>query len=222
MRSKNIQRGKIRVIHNGIDVSLFHKNFDREDTKLSLGIATNEKVVTIIGRLSEEKGHRIFFKAAQTVVQTGKKVKFLVVGDGPLADDLKKEARRLGMDDRIIFTGIRKDIPQILATSDMMVNASSIEGLPMTILEAMAARVPIIATPVGAVPQVISNGRNGILVAVGDDAGLARAIVDLLGSEDRRRVLAEEAFRTVNEKFNTATMAERYWECYRDILSGVR
>ena len=125
-------------------------------------------VVTIVGRLSPEKGHRTFLEAARRVSADRDNVKFLVVGDGPMGDELRAEVARLNLEERVMFTGFRKDMPEIYALSDVMVNASSIEGLPMTILEAMASKVPVIATRAGGIPDIIKDNETGLLV---DSAG---------------------------------------------------
>ncbi len=216
---KNINRNKVKVIHNGIDISAFNMPCDEEKLRQSLKIYNHEKVVSIVGRLSEEKGHQVFLNAAKEVLQKEKDVKFLIVGGGSLAEILKQQVQRMGLEKQVIFTGIRQDIPQIYAISDILVNASSIEGLPMTILEAMAAKVPIIATPVGAVPQVITNGQNGMLVAVGDEVALAQSIIELLRSSHKSQLLAQEAYRDVNEKFSVVTMARKYKTFYEEIFS---
>ena len=162
--STNVRPESISVITNGIDLDHFAQSRPTEGLKASLGICDQDVVVTIVGRLSPEKGHRTFLETARRMSVDRDNVKFLVVGDGPMRDELHAEAARLGLGERLVFAGFRQDMPEIYALTDVLVSASSIEGLPMTILEAMASRVAIVATRVGGVPEVIKDGETGILV----------------------------------------------------------
>ena len=124
-----------------------------------------------------------------------------------------------GLSGHIIFTGIRKDMPGVYCACDMMVNTSLIEGLPMTILEAMASRLPIIATKVGAVPQVIKNEKNGILLEPGNPDALFRAIISLANDSSKRQALAQVAYKDVREHFSDRRMSEEYKNFYQKLLN---
>jgi glycosyltransferase involved in cell wall biosynthesis len=138
----------------------------------------------------------------------------LIVGDGPLMENLQKEADRLP----IIFTGIRKDMPRIYSAMDIFVLPSLIEGLPMALLEAMASKKPIVATRVGAIPQVIQDGHSGYLIDPGDTEGLAIAIMGLLADPQKAGKMAGNAYKVVREHYSSQKMAKEYEQVYREVL----
>jgi len=215
--SRRISPERVRVIDNCIDLEKFKIDFDREGFRQSLGIEENEVVLLIAGRLDEEKGHTVLLRALTQVRDAGP-WKLLIVGDGPLRDNLKEQAAAAGLSERVVFTGIRRDMPQVYAASDIMVNASFIEGLPMTILEAMASRLCIIATTVGAVPKVIQDGISGVLLKPGDVEGLSQAVLRLIQDAGQRQQLARQAYQDVCQEFSADRMSEQYFENYREVL----
>ena len=215
----NIRSAYIRVIHNGIDVDRFRRFRATKTLKATLGICDKDVVVTMIGRLSPEKGHRTFLQAAKEVSSNRNHVKFLIVGDGPMGEELRAEVARLNLENHVIFTGFRRDMPDMYALSDVMVNASTIEGLPMTILEAMASNVPVIATPVGGTPDVIKDGETGLLFDAQDVDALTKRIESLIDDPGRRRRLAAAAYEFVAMNHSLERMCDAYGQVYREILS---
>jgi len=213
-----INKRSLAVIDNGIDVMQFSSGVADQNLKKSLGLAVNDSVISIVGRLGEEKGHKVLFKAISTILPQFPVLKCLVVGDGPLMSELKELARVLGLSRHIIFTGNRKDMPEIYKFCDILVNASFTEGLPMTILEAMASQVTVIATSVGAVPNVIKNEINGLLLKPGDPDALSLALTDLLNDADKRKAFARQAYKDVIEHFSQERMAGKYLELYQGML----
>jgi glycosyltransferase involved in cell wall biosynthesis len=135
-----------------------------------------------------------------------------------MREELRAEVARLNLEDHVIFTGFRKDMPDVYALSDMMVNASSIEGLPMTILEGMASNVPVIATPVGGTPDVIKDNVTGLLFAAQDVAALKTRIESLIDDPGRRRRLAAAAYEFVAMNHSLERMCHAYGQVYWEIL----
>jgi glycosyltransferase involved in cell wall biosynthesis len=218
LKDKHIPVKKVHVIDNGVEVGLYDQKQPEERVKKDLGINNGETVVSIVGRLSPEKGHATFLKAAREVLSRDQGVKFLIIGDGPIKDELQSEASNLQLNGNVIFTGVRDDMPAMYAASDILVNASSIEGLPMTILEAMAAKVALIVTPVGAVSKVIKDGVNGYLVNEGDYRNLADKICALIKHPEQKEDIVNRAYRDVCDKFSSHTMAQRYGVLYNGLL----
>jgi glycosyltransferase involved in cell wall biosynthesis len=216
--STKVRPERIRVIGNGIDLDHFAQVRPIEPLKAALGIRDGDVVVTIVGRLSPEKGHRTFLEVARKMSANRDNVKFLVVGDGPLRDELHAEAARLDLGERLVFAGFREDMPAIYALTDVLVSASSIEGLPMTILEAMASRVPIVATRVGGVPEVIKNGETGLLVESPDVEALKAQIESLVDDPSKRRRLSEAALEFVKTNHSYERMCEAYGLIYEEVL----
>ncbi len=217
LKSKGFNEQKLEVIDNGIPIERY--NVQRQaDLRLTLGIYPDEYAVVIVGRLAVEKGHAVFLEAAARVLETFKNVKFLIVGDGLLKDNLVKQASDLNIVENTIFVGIREDIPLIYALSDVMVNASYNEGLPMTILEAMAAKLPIIATNVGAVGEAVIHEHNGLLLEPGNSLALSSAILDLLKHKEKRQRFADKAYDEVCARYSNDRMAVRYNAVYEEVM----
>lgn len=216
---KGLRENKVKIIYNGIDVDAFAKQLPIDDTRKKLGIFTDDLVVAIIGRLSPEKGLFIFLEAVKEIVRKIKNIKFLIIGDGPLKNNLHSAVSAGYLQDRVIFTGIRNDVPMLLSICDILVNSSYIEGLPLTILEAMAAHVLVIGTKVGAIPTVIKHLENGILIEAGDSKGLKEAIIFAIENNEKRKTMVKNAYRDVCDKFSIEKMVSSYSETYKELLN---
>ena len=210
---KGLKAPRLQVIDNGIPIEEFDRVFSHQ-SRLALGIKPFECAVVIVGRLSQEKGHEVFLKAAAIVTSKVKNMKFLIVGDGPLEGFLKQKSQDLSLSDHVVFTGPRDDMPSIYGSCDIIVNASYREGLPMTILEAMASHLPIIATRVGGIPLVIENQKNGVLIEPGDPQALALSIIELEKDKQKRQQFAQKAYEDVCDRFSDARMADQYNQVY--------
>jgi glycosyltransferase involved in cell wall biosynthesis len=140
---------------------------------------------------------------------------FVFAGDGPERDALEREAARLGVLDSVCFLGVREDIPTLLASIDVLAMPSLSEGLPMALLEAMACGKAVIASAVGAIPQMIADRVNGWLIDPADEQGLAAAMRGLIMSPELRASMGREARRTIESRFSAEIMAERHVELYR-------
>jgi len=222
VRMKILGRGvdetKVLIIDNGIDIRRFGKNFDINPIRQEFNIKPEAQVIGTIGRLSEEKGHALFINAAKMLLDDFANLFFIIVGDGPFREKLQKQAVELGLQNHLLFTGICNDIPKILALMDIFVLPSLTEGLPMVLLEAMAAKKPIIATNVGDIPRVIQQNETGLLVRPNDVYGLKEAITTLLNHKDKAVSLAQKAYSKVAQDFSSECMARKYLEIYEDLL----
>ena len=174
--------------------------------------------VGIVARLQPEKGVADFVKAAARVAGSVPETGFIVVGDGPLRDELPVLAERLGVRDRIRFLGTRSDVGALMALMDVIAVPSLSEGSPLVTLEAMAAGVPVVASEVGGIPDQIRHRREGLLVPPGDASSLADAILELLRDPARARTLGEEGYRRATSEFAHETMVARVEGVYRSAL----
>ena len=213
-----VPKEKMRVIDNGIDLERFNDTGPPKEIREKFGIKKGIPVIGTVGHLGAEKGHVYLLQAAKEIVNKVNSVVFIIVGDGPLRRYLESEASALGIRENVIFTGFRKDIPNLLSTMDIFVLPSVIEGLPMSLLEAMSAKRAIVATKVGAIPKVINDG-NGILVEPRDVAGLENAILRLLGSEENRQRYASAGYDTVKAHFSSERMSSKYIDLYKELLA---
>jgi glycosyltransferase involved in cell wall biosynthesis len=184
---------QVSVIRAGIDLSLFRRGGDGSETRRGLGIPAGVPVVTQIGNFKPQKAPLDFVRAAARVSETIDDVRFVMVGDGPLRGEAEVLAAELGISDRVIFSGWWHDVPGLLAATTVSVLSSIHEGLPCSVVESLAAGVPVVATAVDGTPEVIRPGINGELVAAGDPASLGDAILGILTDDERRRAMSEAA-----------------------------
>ena len=201
-----VRERQIHVVHNFIDHRIFLGDPDdsRLRTRRAFGLNASSLLVGAVGQISAQKGTLFLVRAMKEVVTRVPRAMLLMVGN-PTAgfiSKLKTEAQKLGVAGHIIWVGPRFDIPNLLLGLDVFVSASLSENFPISILEAMAAGLPVIGTKVGGVPESIQDGENGILVPPGNSRALAEAIFLLLDDADLRKKLVEAGRRRVLEEFS--------------------
>lgn len=212
-----ISRKKITLIENGINIEKFNACVDQLKLKSELCIDPDHVIIGTVGRLSNEKGHRYLIEAAKKILTVHKKSFFLLIGDGVLNFQLKEFSKKLGIGDKIIFAGKRFDVPQLLSIMDIFVLPSLLEGQPMALFEAMAAKKPIVATEVGDVPKILRQGMCGILVPPGNADAIAEAVLSLIASIGTADVIASLAYSEVSEKYSSKQMATKYLDVYKSL-----
>jgi glycosyltransferase involved in cell wall biosynthesis len=188
---------------------------DREAKRRELRVPDDAIVLGLGARLSSVKGLTYLLKALPEVIRQFPTVVLVIAGDGPLEEDLKAEADSLGVEDHVEFVGPRTDMAELLKTFDLYILPSVSEGLPMVLLEAMAAGCPIVATGVGGVPSAIEDGVSGLLAPPRDPAALAAVITRALGDEPLRRRMALAGRQVFAARFSAETMTRRYEQLYR-------
>ncbi len=220
-----IPRHKIRVVRNGVDTDLYRPRPDgKRDDRLaaSLGIALEERVVGIVADLRRQKDHATFLDAGRRVIERVPRTRLLLVGDGPLRRELEDEAARLGLGARAVFAGQRDDVAALLGIMDVSVLSSTNEGLPYAALESMASGVPLVATAVGAVPEMVGDDPTAIIVPPRRPDALADATVALLQDPDRARVIAANARRRVEERYTVAAAVREAEDVFEELVAGAR
>ena len=210
---------KVDVIPNGIDWNRFNGRTDGLKVRAKVDFPDSDVVIGTIGRLVPEKGYSFLLRSARQICDSYSDTKIVFVGDGPLRRQLEQEVEELDLKSRVHFLGVRDDVPALLSRMDIFVLPSISEGIPMVLLEAMAAGKPIVATSVGAIPRIIRDRHTGLLVPPGDAETLASAIEFLL--EDRRKAqdMAINARKEVQAKFSSTAMAQKYIERYDLLVS---
>jgi L-malate glycosyltransferase len=193
---------KLAVICNGIVPSRFRRGQDSKSVREELGLPASARLVMVLSRLNPMKGVEYFLDAAAVVAQECPDVRFLIVGDGRNKSELQARAATLGLADRVVFTGFRTDASRLLSEVAVSVLPSLSEGLSNTILESMAAGVPVIATRVGGNPELIEDGVSGLLVPTRDSAALAAAMIKLLSNPRLASALSETGQRRIGEMFS--------------------
>jgi glycosyltransferase involved in cell wall biosynthesis len=210
---------KITVVPLGFELEdLLACESHRGGLRRELGLTYGDKLVGIIARLVPIKNHRLFLQAAQVVAEAVPQARFLVVGDGELREELETYARDLGLDGKALFTGWLRDLPRLYADLDVVALTSINEGTPVSLIEGMAAAVPVVATAVGGVPDVVVDGETGYLVQEGDVKGMAEAIIELLREPERARQMGQQGRETVYPRFASHTLIANVEGLYGDLL----
>jgi glycosyltransferase involved in cell wall biosynthesis len=222
---------KITVIRNGIDLSRFGRNARASRLREELGLPAQAPVVAVLSRLDHRKGLEYFLEAAAMIAQRIPQARFLIVGDGFLkqrnggivADvayrrQLEHYATRLGLGGRIVFTGFRLDVPELLSEVAVSVLPSLSEGLSNVLLESMAAGVPVVATRVGGNPEAVEEGVTGFLVPPRDAPALAHAMRQILENRELAARFGEAGRRRVLECFSTERMVRETEHLYLRLL----
>lgn len=214
-----ISISKFIVVPNGIEAARFIVPHDR---RTEFGFEPSTPVVGMIARLVPQKDPLTFIRMARHVAEAVPDARFLLVGDGALRLAVEQALRTLGLEGRLILTGFRDDVPELLATMDVVVLSSLWEGLPIVVLEAMAAAKPVVATGLPSLNEVIVDGETGILVPVQDPARLAAAVVSLIRQPDRRGALGRQGRERVKREFTIEHMVEATINVYRIALPASR
>lgn len=220
-RLRLLKRGgsasKITTMFNGINITKFRPEPDFA-LKSSLGLRNETLVVGISAELRPEKNHDVFLLAAREILKNVEDVCFLIVGDGERRRELEQFALSIGVLEKCRFTGFVKSVAEMISIMDVGVLCSSREALPLTLLEYMASGKPIVATRVGGVPEVVSNGINGFLVESGDYVALAEKIILLLRNRSLALTMGSSSLSIVKEKFTEDVMIRHLEALYGESL----
>jgi glycosyltransferase involved in cell wall biosynthesis len=218
VRRAGVSSQRVLVIRNAVETTPFERPLPAYREKLlELFAWQPSHIVGAAGRLSPEKGFDQYIDAAALVREKHPKAGFVLFGDGPLRESLRRRITLRKLDKALVLAGFRTDVERYLPHLDVSVSSSHTEGLPIGVLEAMAARVPVVATAVGGTPEVVDNGVTGWLVAPRNVAALAQRIVELLANDDQRRRMGDAARRRIEEEFTFARMAEQYREVFESL-----
>lgn len=211
---------KVCVIPNGVDVAQYRpRGIDVAAKKKELGMNPSNHVISCMARFYPAKDQISLMRGFSLALPDLDGVKLVLVGDGPLIDTAREEAFRLNITDRVLFLGNRRDIPELLEMSDLVVLPSIVEGLPLSLLEAMAAGKAVIATAVGGVPEMIDDGRTGMLVPVGDLNAWASSMRRVMKDESLRAALGTKAQQAVN-RFDIRNIIKAYESLYGEALAN--
>lgn len=217
-RVEDVPLQRITAIHYGLEAT-DGSPATRSRARETLGVGDGTPLVVSVGRLTEQKGHRYLLDAWRWVCERTAEGTLVVVGAGPLREALGTSARRLGIEDRVVWTGWRTDVAQILTAADLYVHPSLWEGFGLVLLEAMSAQKCVIASRVSAVPEIVVHGETGWLVPSRDGEALGEVILRMLKDAAARRCMGEAGRRRVLEHFGVERMV-RATEAVYDALLG--
>lgn len=202
---------KVHTVVNSIDLARFQQaGLDRK----ALGVTEDDVVAGIVARLHTVKDHAMLLNAFRLVADQVPSARLLIIGDGAERGKLEQQADQLGLGGHVRFLGARSDVPAILQCLDVFVLSSKEEGLPLCILEAMAARLPVIATNVGGIPAVVRPDDNGILVGPGDSQTMANALLSLFNDKKQRVRLGMNGRRLVEQRYDLKQSIAAYQSLY--------
>ena len=214
-----INSDKVFRIYNGIEVDDYRQTpEDRNRIRMELKIDNDTVLIGAIGRLVWQKGFEYLIQSIPDVIKVYPNVKFLIVGEGLLETKLKVKSKKLKVTDKIIFTGFRNDIKEILSAIDILVIPSILEGFPMITLEGMAMAKPIIATRIAGIIEQITDSESGILVPPNNPDSLAKAIIHLLGDRQFAYTLGLNARIRIENEFTIERMINKIEELYKTLL----
>jgi len=209
------------LIRSGVDFSTFRNvSGDKSQKKIELDLAPSDRIVGIVAGFKPPKGLHHFVTVAKRISEQRTDIKFLMVGDGELRVQLEEQVHQLQLDSVVKMVGWRRDVPELLEIFDVFLLTSLWEGLPRVLVEAMIVGVPIVATDVDGIAEVIRNGKNGYLVPPGDTAGMAQKLIELLENETLRRQMGATAKSLVQE-FSAEKMVEDYTRLYLGLMGDV-
>lgn len=214
IRQKVIRPDKIVTILNGIDLDPFEEVGAVEATRRELGMPDDALIVGTVGRLAVQKGFAYLIQAVPQVLRSCPKAWFVFAGSGPLESELRAVAAEKDVVERCRFLGFREDIPELLGCYDLFVLPSLWEGLSITLLEAMAAAKPVVATDIKGNREVIADSVDGLLVPPADPEALANAIVELLQDRERAQTMGARAREKIRQHFSQEAMVENTLRWY--------
>jgi glycosyltransferase involved in cell wall biosynthesis len=218
-----IKSGRVTTIYNGIDFNSYcSDNGSRNKVRKELGIDEKQSVIGTVGNLYSVKGHTYLLKAFAIIKNRFPSAVVVIAGRGGLLDKLQKESADLNIQNNIRFLGFREDIHDLLQAMDVFVLPSISEGLPLSALEAMASKKPVVATDVGGMPEVVMNGQTGFTVPSKNPKSLAEKIMFLLENKNLADEMAEKSRNRVEKEFALENMVSRYQELYDNIFESGR
>lgn len=218
---------KIKIVHNGVDIRRFSPTIDGSKIRETFNIPRDDIVVGAVGRIRMRKGQRLLLEAARKVVDVCPNVKFLIVGgvfegEEDQIAELHQTVKALGLEKKIVLTGFRADIPEILASFNVFVLPSILpESFPTAVLEAMAAAKPVVATMVGGVSEMVVPGVTGLLVSPDDSSKMAEAIIRLVKDKKLRISMGKAGRERVERRFSAERFVSDFQDVYKKILAGV-
>jgi len=213
-----VSRSKVITILNGVNTRIFTPHTVDRLKVLGVDIPKEALILGIVGRLAQVKDHKTLLDACHILKNRSKKYHLVVVGDGPLKLDLITYAQTLGIASNVTFTGERSDIAELMNAFDVFVLSSVSEGISVTLVEAMACGLPVVATDVGGNPEVVLDGKTGFLVPPQDPDAIAQKIIELLKRPNLRSTMGRAGRARAEEVFSIHKSVERYENLYKEVI----
>jgi glycosyltransferase involved in cell wall biosynthesis len=221
LHNEGMPPGRVGVLYNGIDLAAFSNHAaERLDVRREVGVGPADFVLIQVARLDPLKDHATAVRTMANVVRQRPDGRLLVVGEGQERPALDELVRQRGLAEQVRFLGLRRDIPRLLAAADLCLLTSVSEGIPLTLIEAMAAGLPVVATNVGGVCEVVTNGDTGLLAPAAGELDLSDAILRLAGDANLRRHMGQRGRARAAELFSEEQMLGSYRRLYREMVGA--
>jgi glycosyltransferase involved in cell wall biosynthesis len=219
--NEGIGAGRVAVIYNGIDLAAYHNGVDRRlAVRREIGVDAGAFLILQVARLDSLKDHLTALRTVERVANRRPDARLVLAGEGPERPAIQEFIDRHNLAERVRLLGLRTDVGRLLAAADAFLLTSISEGIPLTLIEAMAARLPVVATNVGGVGEVVADGTTGLLAPAGADAGLADHLVRLAEDAELRRRLGRQGRERAEALFSETQMLQAYADLYGEMLHG--
>src|SRR5579884_214065 len=219
VHNEGIPDRRVGVIYNGIDIAPFSKSRpDRLSVRREIGVGADDLVLLQVARLNYLKDHATALRTVSKLRQERPDVRLVLVGEGEERGSIQELIQRLDLSANVRLLGLRTDVNRMLAAADVFLLSSISEGIPLTLIEAMAAGVPVVSTNVGGVPEVIEDSQTGLLAPAGDDAALAGHVLRLMRNPQWRGEIVRRAQKRAQQIFSEEQMHQSYQKLYQEML----
>jgi glycosyltransferase involved in cell wall biosynthesis len=209
---------KITCVPSAVDIGVYGQECDLEWFRSEFGLAPGDVPVGMIAQFIERKGHRHLIRALPEILRACPDVRVLLFGQGPLREEVGRELQRAGLDGRTVMAGFRSDLHRILPCLRLVVHPALMEGLGVSLLQAAAAGVPIVAFDAGGIPEIVLDGYNGYLVSACQTDGLAQAVISLVIDRARAVQMGKNGIRLATDAFSINAMVAGNTAVYREVL----
>ncbi len=216
---EGIPEEKVICIHSAVDHEKYRVPHDRDWFRREFGFHPQEKVIGTIAQMIPRKGHRYLIEAAPEILAACPTARFLFLGQGPARTEIESLCRQAGLQDKVVFAGFREDLPRILPCLELVVHPALMEGLGVSLLQAAAAGIPMVATRAGGIPEIVRDGENGWLVDGGQPGPLGTRIIEILRDSSLARRFGENGRRIVEEEFSIERMVAGNAAVYASLLA---
>lgn len=220
--NEGLPADRVEVIYNGVDLSQFAKPADDAWIRVrrEFGFSENDFVIIQVARLHTLKDHQTALRTLNELRRFVPRARLLIVGDGDERRCIENTIEELSLTDHVRVAGSRSDVSSLLAASDVFLLTSISEGIPLTIIEAMAAGLPVVSTAVGGIPEMIDDGRTGFLAEAGDHSSLAASLGHLYQSPMLRQIIARAGRDTAQRQFSLQGMLNGYTQLYQEVIDA--
>lgn len=218
--NEGVPHNKITCVRSAVDISQYQKPCDRSLFTSAFGVAESTITCGVVAQFIDRKGHRYLLEAIPAILSAFPDTHFLLFGKGPLEKELRDICRRLGIAEKVTFTGFREDLDNILGCLDILIHPALMEGLGVSLLQAAAAGVPIVGTRVGGIPEIVLDGVNGLLIPPSDASSITDAVKKIIGNRDLAGQMADAGRKITKDHFSIEAMVEGNLQVYREIMKG--